>query len=104
MNVRNLSIFEQRLRPVQGHIHDIQYKKRVKTHKSLEMPRKHPERITHFYFFILDHFQGIYEIELNSHTKSYKSHPKLGQPVVCVTLKNCESETELHLYNLERKG
>ena len=29
-----------------------------------------------FYFFILDHFQAIYEIKLNSHTKSYKSHPK----------------------------
>ena len=36
----------------------------------------------HLYFFILDHFQAICEIELNSHTKSYKSHPKLGSPVV----------------------
>ena len=30
---------------------------------------------------ILDHFQAIYEIELNSHTKSCKSHPKLAPPV-----------------------
>ena len=32
-------------------------------------------------FLILDHFQAIYEIELNSHTKSYKEHPELGPPV-----------------------
>ena len=26
-------------------------------------------------------FPSNYEIKLNSHTKSYKSHPKLGPPV-----------------------
>ena len=61
----------------------------MKTHKSLETSQKHPEtyknndnEIRHLYFFIMDHFQVIYEIEFNSHTKSYKSHPKLGLPVV----------------------
>ena len=29
----------------------------------------------------MDHFQAIYEIELNSHPKPFKSHPKLGPPV-----------------------
>ena len=29
----------------------------------------------------VDHFQAIYEIELNSHTKSNKSHLKLGPAV-----------------------
>ena len=60
-----------------------------KPHKSLEMPQIHPERIitqrqrvSHFYFFILDHFQAIYEIELSFHTNSRKSHPRLGPPVV----------------------
>ena len=35
-----------------------------------------------FYFFTFDHFQAIYEIELNSHRKSYKSLPTLGLPVI----------------------
>ena len=35
--------------------------------------------MSHLYFFILDHFQAIYEIELNSHTKACKSDPKLGR-------------------------
>ena len=61
-----------------------------RSHKSLETPQIHPERIrtqrqggkSFVFFFILDHFQAIYEVDLNSHTKSYKSYPKLGPPVV----------------------
>ena len=50
----------------------------LEAQKSLETPQKHPSNLN---FSILDHFQAIYGIELNSHTKSYKSHPKLGPPV-----------------------
>ena len=34
----------------------------------------------------MDHFQAICEIEFNSHTKSYKSHPKLGPPVLACSM------------------
>ena len=49
---------------------------------SFDRWKNNDNKVIHLYFYILDHLQAIYGIELNSHTKSYKSHPKLGPPVL----------------------
>ena len=40
---------------------------RVKRPRNIQNAQEHNDNC---YFFILDHFQAIYEVELNSHTKS----------------------------------
>ena len=53
------------------------YKKKIARNVQ-KRPEHNENKVSHLYSF-LDHFQAIYEIELNSHTKSYKSHPNLSR-------------------------
>ena len=55
------------------------YKLKTQNSKSIEKPRNtqnaYANKVIHLYFYILDHFQAIYGIELNFHTNRT---PSLG--------------------------